>query len=64
MKTYVKVTHLKRLTEAHILCTHDIFSWRNKKNINTFVLKKAMTILDPMKGNKVEITRFNPCPAE
>ena len=40
-KTYVVVTLYKCLSEALLMSTYNKFSWRNKKNINTFCLKKA-----------------------
>ena len=31
MKTYVVGTHKKQITEAFLMSTHNMFSWRNKK---------------------------------
>ena len=39
--TYVVGTHKKRLGEALLMSTHNMFLWRNKKNISTFWLKKV-----------------------
>ena len=37
-------TDKKRLTEVLLLCTHIMFTWRNKKNVNTFWLKMCLIL--------------------
>ena len=40
MKQYVVGTHQKHLSEALLMSTHNMFLWRNKKNINNFLIEK------------------------
>ena len=46
--------HQKRLAEALLMNTHNMFSWRNKKNINTSGLRKSI-----LRRATVQIQRVN-----